>query len=75
MVYQTLKQLSSKHIVHFIPQKKTPYIRYMQRREDSQYLSFPPAIYDDLKARYTDRINEMIRYFEAEGLDFYRRKL
>ena len=62
VVYQTLKQLSSKHIVHFIPQKKTPYIRYMQRREDSQYLSFPPAIYDDLKARYTDRINEMIRY-------------
>ena len=61
-VYQTLKLLGQKHIISFIPQKRTPYIRYMQRREDSEHLMFPPAIYDDLRQRYTDRINAMISY-------------
>jgi ATP-dependent DNA helicase RecQ len=34
----------------------------MQRREDAEHLLFPPAVYDDLKARYTRRIEEMIAY-------------
>ena len=62
IVYQTLKQLGQRHIINFIPQKKIPFIRYAQRREDSQFLVFPPAIYDELKERYTQRIKEMIRY-------------
>lgn len=37
-VYQTLKGLSEKHILHFIPRKQVPYIRYMQRREDSEHV-------------------------------------
>ena len=65
VVYQTLKQLAMKHIIRFIPQKHTPYIRYMQRREDSEYLMFPPAVYDDLKRRYTDRIQAMIAYLQT----------
>ena len=62
LVYQTLKLLSSKNVLHFIPQKKTPYIRYTQRREDSEHLCFPPEVYDDLKQRYIDRINHIIAY-------------
>jgi ATP-dependent DNA helicase RecQ len=65
IVYQTLKQLAMKHIIRFIPQKHTPYIRYMQRREDSEYLMFPPAVYDDLKCRYIDRIQAMIAYLQT----------
>lgn len=33
-VYQTMKLLGQKHIISFIPRKRTPYIRYPQRRED-----------------------------------------
>ena len=61
-VYMTLKGLSQKHIIRFIPQKQTPYIRYMQRREDAEHLMFPPAVYDDLKQRYDNRIHAMISY-------------
>ena len=61
-VYQTLKSLSEKHIMSFIPQKKTPYVSFVQRREESRHLMFPPAIYDDLKKQYTERINAMIAY-------------
>ena len=61
-VYDTLMTLSRKHVLNFIPQKKTPYIRYMQRREDAEHLLFPPEVYDDLKQRYTNRIHQMIHY-------------
>ncbi len=64
-VYQILKSLSEKHILQFIPQKRTPYIRYMQRREDSQDLLFPPIVYADLKQRYTWRITKMLEYAET----------
>lgn len=61
-VYLTLKSLSQKRIIQFVPQKCTPYIRYAQRREDSQHLMFPPAVYDDLKERFTRRIARMTDY-------------
>ena len=64
-VYMTLKGLSQRNIIRFIPQKHTPYIRYMQRREDSEHLMFPPAVYDDLKQRYSDRIHAMIDYVQT----------
>ena len=62
VVYATLKSLNQKHIVSFIPQKRTPYIRYKQRREDSEHLIISPAVYDDLKERYVQRINKMLEY-------------
>ena len=67
IVYQTLKALGQKRIIHFIPQKRTPYIRYMQRREDSEHLMFPPDIYDDLRNRYADRIKAMIQYVQTNN--------
>ena len=65
-VYLTLKGLEQKRILNFIPQKRTPYIRYMQRREDSEYLLFPPDVYDHLKKRYEERIHAIIAYTKAE---------
>ena len=61
-VYLALKSLSQKSIIQFIPPKRTPYIRFAQRREDSQYLMFPPAVYDDLKRRFEKRIAAMTDY-------------
>ncbi len=65
-LYLVLKGLAAKHIIRFIPQKQTPYIRYMQRREDSEHLIFPPETYGMLKERYTDRIHAMIRYASTD---------
>ena len=61
-IYQILKGLSQRHILHFIPQKKTPYIRYTQRREDKELLQFPPAIYEERLAQFRERIAAVIRY-------------
>jgi ATP-dependent DNA helicase RecQ len=62
VVYQQLKGLAQKHIISFIPQKRIPFIRYRQRREDSEHLLFPPHVYDDLRHRYSQRIEAMIAY-------------
>jgi len=39
----------------------------MQRREDGYLLVFPPAIYEELKQRYTDRIKDMIDYATTDN--------
>ena len=64
-VYIALKSLAHKHIIDFVPQKRTPYVRYMQRREDSRHLMFPPMAYDTLKEQFAKRIDAMTAYVTA----------
>lgn len=61
-VYQTLKGLSEKHILHFIPRKQVPYIRYMQRREDSEHVLLSKEVYEERLTQYKERIEAMLRY-------------
>ena len=61
-LYLILKNLSEKHILHFIPQKKTPYVRYLQRREETENVQLPPVVYEERKAQFRDRIHAMINY-------------
>ena len=67
-VYLTLKALSQRHILHFIPQKKTPYIRYTQRREDKEHIQIMPDIYEERKAQFAERIRAMIRYAKRDRI-------
>ena len=61
-VYSILKGLNDKHILHFIPQKKTPYITYARDREDGENIVLPPTVYDDRKSDMEKRIKKMIEY-------------
>ena len=61
-VYMILKSLSQRHILHFIPQKKTPYIRYTQRREDKEHIQLMPAVYEERKRQFEQRIRAIIGY-------------
>lgn len=65
-VYLTLRSLTQKRILNFIPQKHIPLIRFTQRREDSEHLIFPPSVYDDLKRRYIQRIEKMLEYASSD---------
>ena len=64
-VYQVLKALSMKHVIHFIPRKQVPYIRYMQRREDSEHVSLPPSIYEERLTQFRERIEAMLHYAKS----------
>ena len=67
-VYLTLKSLSQRHILHFIPQRKTPYIRYTQRREDMEYIQIMPEVYEVRKQQFEQRIHAMIQYASCDEI-------
>ncbi|MCR5470127.1 MAG: RecQ family ATP-dependent DNA helicase [Prevotella sp.] len=67
-VYMILKSLSQRHILHFIPQKKTPYIRYTQRREDKEHILLMPAVYEERKHQFTLRIHAMLSYATNDSI-------
>lgn len=61
-VYEILKSLNYNRIIRYIPHKKTPLIRYVQRREDKERLIIPPSVYEERKSAYESRIGAMIEY-------------
>ena len=67
-IYDILKNLSMRRILHFIPRKKIPHIRYSQRREEAERLIFSPEVYDDRKQEYTERVNAIINYAENDDV-------
>jgi len=67
-LYLILKSLGEKHIIHFIPQKKTPYVRYLQRREDMENVQIPPSVYEDRKVLFRERIQAMIDYATCDNV-------
>ena len=66
-VYDILKRLSMKRIIHFIPRKKTPYIRYVQRREDSEHIIIPPHVYEQRREQFARRIHAILLYATTDN--------
>ena len=66
-VYMILKNLQEKRLLTFIPERKTPYITFTRRREDPEYVILPIEVYNDRKQEYSERIEEMIRFFSSDN--------
>ncbi|MCK5135736.1 MAG: RecQ family ATP-dependent DNA helicase [Bacteroidales bacterium] len=67
-VYGYLKNLSSLHIIHYIPRKDIPVITFLEERLDEKNMLISPERYHFRKERYEKRIKEMIRYASSETL-------
>ena len=65
--YDVLKELARKYIISFIPRKRTPYVRYIQRREERELIVIPHAIYEDRRALYQERIDAMLEYMNTDN--------
>ncbi len=65
-IYMILKNLSDRHIIHFIPHRKVPSITYLQRREELERLVIPPSVYEERKEQYKKRIEAVIHYATDE---------
>lgn len=63
-IHETLKLLSRKRIIHFIPRRHTPYIRYTRPREDEHRLLLTADVYDHRLNQYKKRIDSMIAYLK-----------
>lgn len=65
-VYRGLISLSKRRIISYIPYKKTPYIRFAQKRVEKERLVISREIYEDRKEKYEARIQAMIEYATRE---------
>lgn len=61
-VYENLKGLTRQRILHYIPRKRTPYITFTCRRVETDRIVLPPAVYEERKAAYKERIEAMLAY-------------
>ena len=66
--YEVLKSLSQRHLLHFIPRRAVPIIRYRQRREDGEHVQLPRNIYEDRLQQYRQRIDAMLSYAQRADL-------
>ena len=71
--HDTLTSLSQRRLLQFIPSKRTPHIRYAQRREDAEHVRLPHEVYDDRLKQYRQRIQSMLDY--AESTDRCRQRM
>ena len=65
-IYDILVMLTKRHILHYIPRKKTPYIIYTRERQETQHLVISKEVYEDRKESYVKRIHAMIEYATSE---------
>lgn len=61
-IYLLLKDLTRRHILHFVPRRKTPYITYLRDRVDADRLIISPEVYEMRKEQFARRIHAVIDY-------------
>lgn len=74
-VYQHLSTLSRLDVLHYIPKKQLPRLRFLVRREDSDYLRIPYAVYQERKEQMSARIAAVRSYIEDGDVCRSRRLL
>ena len=62
LVYTILKNLSARHIVNFIPQRKTPYITYTRDRVDGDKVIITEEAWESRRTQYVKRIEGILLY-------------
>lgn len=65
-VYNSLRALTRRGIVDFIPQSNSPYITYTRQRSLSERMVIPAEVYDIRKKLFAEKIEEMIHYANAD---------
>lgn len=67
-VVHSLKNLSFRRIIHYIPRRKSPVVIYNHHRIPSGKLRFPSEILDDLYERMEKRVTGMLAYAESDDV-------
>lgn len=67
-IYMTLRSLSARHILDFVPRRRVPYIIYTQLRIDGNRIVIPKEVYEDRKEQYTSRIHAVIEYVNNKSV-------
>lgn len=62
IVYLTLKSLSQRHIIHFIPQRKMPFITFLQNRVETDEIILRRNVYEQRKEQMSKNIEAIVSY-------------
>lgn len=67
VIYNYLSALSSQKIIHFIPQRNTPFIVFERERIDWSRLKIKKENYDIRKKQYEKQVKAVLDYAEKKG--------
>lgn len=67
-VYTILISFNQQHIIHYIPTKRVPRIKFTQQRIEPRHIEIPYSIYEERKAEYVQRIEYMIGYISNHSV-------
>jgi ATP-dependent DNA helicase RecQ len=67
-VYNAFSQLAKDRVMEYIPARKTPFVAFVQSREDERYVHLTKEVYEERLSRFEKRINAMIAYAEEENV-------
>ena len=65
-IYEILLMLTRRHILHYIPRQKKPYIIYTRERQEAGRLAITRDIYEERKESYITRIKAKTESATAE---------
>lgn len=66
VVKESLKSLSHRRVLQYIPGRKVPVIYYTHHRVESKKLIFPKEVFDVLLNRLKERVDAVLEYAEGE---------
>lgn len=58
--------LSRRHIIQYIPRRKTPYITYTCERLPLEQIVLSATVYEERKTQYSQRLEAMLEYAEQQ---------
>lgn len=66
-IYNVLLTMTHKHILHYIPRKRTPYLTFTTARVEPKYIVIPRTAYEDLQEKMQQRIDAISNYAYSES--------
>lgn len=65
-VYNILKNLNRRHILHFIPQRSQPLVTLTRDRMMPEDIIIPENVYEQRKEQFSERIRSMVNYAKTD---------
>ena len=62
--YDTLKRLTYRRILHYVPRRDIPHVTYLRPRID---VALRPEVYEQLRDLYAARVDAVLRYIEDDA--------
>ena len=66
-LYESLLGLSRARVIHYIPRRTCPSVTFVQKRIETDRIIITPAIYEERKEKYAQRIEAMKEYVLSEN--------